>query len=66
MKIAVFRIQGERRIGLVSDDGGSVTALDFPRELAAAGALTAVEWLAEGRALPGKTGSSYRWDQVEH
>ena len=36
MKIAVFRVGGERRIGLVSDDGGTVTALDFPRELAAA------------------------------
>ena len=39
MKIAVFRIEGERRVGVVSEDGGTVTALDFPRDLAAIGAL---------------------------
>ncbi|WP_313622702.1 fumarylacetoacetate hydrolase family protein [Achromobacter sp.] len=66
MKIAVFRIDGTRRVGVVSDDGSTVTALDFPTPLAAAGALTAVQWLAEGRALPAQTGPSYRWDQVEH
>lgn len=66
MKIAVFRVNGERRVGVVSDDGSTVTALDFAPELAAAGALTAVRWLAEGRALPAQTGPSYRWDQVEH
>lgn len=66
MKIAVFRIDGERRVGVVSADGSTVTALDFPPQLAAAGALTAVQWLADGRALPAQTGPAYRWDQVEH
>jgi 2-keto-4-pentenoate hydratase/2-oxohepta-3-ene-1,7-dioic acid hydratase in catechol pathway len=65
MKIAVFRSEGQRRVGVVSEDGGTVTALDFPRELAAIGALAAVELLAEGRALPAKVGPAYRWDQVE-
>ena len=66
MKIAVFRVNGARRVGVVSDDGSTVTALDFAPELAVAGALTAVQWLAEGRALPAQTGPAYRWDQVEH
>ena len=66
MKIAVFRVDGERRVGVVSGDGNTVTALDLPRELAAAGALTAVEWLAEGRALPPAVGPAWRWDQVAH
>lgn len=66
MRIAVFNVQGERKVGLVSGDGATVTAFDMTPEAAGSGALAVVEqWAADGTAPPA-TGQVYRLDEVEH
>lgn len=66
MRIAVFKVQGERKVGLVSGDGATVTAFDMTREAAGSGALAVVEqWATDGTA-PSATGQVYRLDEVEH
>jgi len=65
MRIAVFRVEGERKVGLISDDGTEVTALDLPQHVAQTGALALVERLAAGETLPARVGKAYRWDEVE-
>ncbi|VFR41777.1 Fumarylacetoacetate hydrolase family protein [plant metagenome] len=66
MRIAVFRAGGARKVGLVSNDGKTVSALDFPPEQAAGGALAVIDALAAGKPLPATLGEAYAWDQVQH
>ncbi|OZI42816.1 fumarylacetoacetate hydrolase family protein [Bordetella genomosp. 5] len=66
MKIAVFRVNGERKVGLVSEDGAAVTALDVPPAEAHTGALALIERLSAGGTLPATQGNALRWDEVEH
>ena len=66
MKIAVFKVSGQRKVGLVSPDGKTVTPLDFPPQLAAQGALAVIDALAAGQSLPAQAGQALAWDQVEH
>lgn len=65
MRIAVFRVDGERKVGLVSEDGAGVTALDLPGPAAQLGALAVVERLAAGETLPAMVGKIHRWKDVE-
>lgn len=66
MKIAVFRANGERKVGLVSEDGATVTALDVPPADAQTGALALIERLSAGDTLPAAQGKAWRWNEVEH
>ena len=52
MRIATFAHHGARHVGLVSDDGQQVTPFDMPVDAARLGALTLIEALTAGRALP--------------
>jgi 2-keto-4-pentenoate hydratase/2-oxohepta-3-ene-1,7-dioic acid hydratase in catechol pathway len=56
MRIASYQVNGQRRVGIVSADGGHVTALDLPREQGARGALAVIELLAAGGSLPRTVG----------
>ncbi|MGE4340810.1 MAG: fumarylacetoacetate hydrolase family protein [Pigmentiphaga sp.] len=64
MRIAVFRVDGERKVGLITEDGTGVTALDLPEPVAQTGALALVERLAGGEALPAMVGKTHRWEDV--
>lgn len=58
MRIATYQLDGRRFVGLVSQDGTSVTALDIPQATARTGALAVVELLASGEALPPTSGQA--------
>ena len=64
MKLAVYRIAGERKVGVVSPDGASVTALDLPAHDTARGALAVIESLAAGGSLPATVGAAVPWADV--
>ena len=50
MRVATFSIAGERRVGLVDPDAGTVAPFDLPVELAASGVLALIE--RNGAGLP--------------
>lgn len=52
MKLAVFRSDGKRRVGVVDMRAGTVRPLAFEDALAERGVLAAVAYAAEGLALP--------------
>lgn len=52
MRIATYAHNGARHIGLVSDDSLHITPFEVSAEAARRGALTLIEDLAAGRALP--------------
>jgi 2-keto-4-pentenoate hydratase/2-oxohepta-3-ene-1,7-dioic acid hydratase in catechol pathway len=52
MKLAVFQFQTQRYVGLVSKDLKTVTPFLLSEEQASRGALTVIEIMAEGKALP--------------
>lgn len=52
MRIATFRQNGRRQVGLVSADGASITPLALPPQAAERGALTIIESIASGAPAP--------------
>ena len=52
MRIATFAYNGARHVGQVSEDGQQVTPFDVPADVAQRGALSLIEALAAGKALP--------------
>jgi len=66
MRIATFRIAGERKVGIVSDDGQRVTPLAFEPALAQRGALAVIDALAAGQSLPATVGDALKWADVQH
>ena len=57
MRIATFTSEGHRKVGLVSDDGKTVTPLELTQAQADSGVLTLIETLADGGSLPEPAGS---------
>lgn len=64
MKIATYLIDGRRHVGLVSDDDTTLTAFALTPEQASRGALTIIETLAEGGALPATEGPAVKLSEV--
>ncbi len=56
MRIATYRYQGRRHVGLVTDDGSSVAPLHLDEAAAQRGALSLIEALASGPAAMPATG----------
>ncbi|MDQ0070546.1 2-keto-4-pentenoate hydratase/2-oxohepta-3-ene-1,7-dioic acid hydratase in catechol pathway [Variovorax boronicumulans] len=56
MRIATFTSEGDRKVGLVSTDGKTVTPLQLTPEQADSGVLTLIEILARGGSLPEASG----------
>jgi len=52
MKLAAFQFQTQRYVGLVSKDLQTVTPFLLSEEQASRGALTVIEMMADGKALP--------------
>lgn len=52
MKIATYLADGQRHVGLVSEDGATITAFSLSPEQAAKGALPIIQSLANGGKLP--------------
>lgn len=52
MRIATYRFNGERKVGLVSKDGTNISPFSMTAAEEAKGALPIIEKLAEGQALP--------------
>lgn len=64
MRIATFIHQGERRVGLVSADGRTVTPLDLSPADAQRGVLPLIEASASGRPLPASAGEPLPLEDV--
>ena len=58
MRIATYAHHEKRYVGLVSDDGLHITPFDVSAEVAQRGALSLIEALAAGHALPALTAAS--------
>jgi 2-keto-4-pentenoate hydratase/2-oxohepta-3-ene-1,7-dioic acid hydratase in catechol pathway len=58
MRIASYRVDGRRFVGLVSADQTKVTPLALSREQADRGALAIIEMVAAGQMLPATSGSA--------
>ena len=56
--IATYRHLGIRQVGLVSDDGSSITPIALDRQAAERGALPLIEALAAGQPMPGSSGET--------
>ncbi|WP_418117916.1 fumarylacetoacetate hydrolase family protein [Variovorax sp. 350MFTsu5.1] len=56
MRIATFTNEGHRKVGLVSEDGKTITPLQLTQAQADSGVLTLIESLAEGGSLPEASG----------
>jgi len=52
MRIATYVLHRERKVGLLSADGKSVSRLDFPVEQARRGAQVAIDLITAGKSLP--------------
>lgn len=52
MRIAAFFYQGQPHVGMVSQDSSAVTPFDLPLADRELGALTLVDTLSRGEALP--------------
>src|SRR3546814_4359784 len=52
MRIATYRFNGERKVGLVADNGTSITPFNMAGPDAARGALSIIETLAQGQPSP--------------
>src|SRR3546814_3848906 len=52
MRIATYRFNGERKVGLVSDNGTTITPFNMAGPDAARGALSIIETLAQGQPSP--------------
>jgi 2-keto-4-pentenoate hydratase/2-oxohepta-3-ene-1,7-dioic acid hydratase in catechol pathway len=57
LRIATYRRNGSRELGLVSDDGRSVTPLALGAEVTERGALSLVEAIVAGTPAPGPAGA---------
>jgi 2-keto-4-pentenoate hydratase/2-oxohepta-3-ene-1,7-dioic acid hydratase in catechol pathway len=64
MRIATYLVDGQRHVGLVSDDGKTVTPLVLDKAQAARGALGIIESLAAGGKLPASAGPALQLSQV--
>lgn len=64
MRIATFTSEGDRKVGLVSADGKTVTPLQFTQAQADFGVLTLIETLAEGGLLPEAAGPAVNLGDV--
>lgn len=60
MRIATFTSNGDRKVGLVSADGKTITPLQLTQLQADSGALTLIESLAEGGSLPEASGPAVK------
>jgi 2-keto-4-pentenoate hydratase/2-oxohepta-3-ene-1,7-dioic acid hydratase in catechol pathway len=65
MRIAAYRLNNRRQVGLVSADGSQVTPLGLTPQQADKGALSVIEGLAEGKALPDADGPSVPVSSVQ-
>lgn len=64
MRIATFTSNGDRKVGLVSADGKTITPLQLTQLQADSGALTLIESLAEGGSLPEASGPALKLADV--
>ncbi len=64
MRIATYLIDGRRHVGLVSADGLTIEPLDLAPGQADKGALTLIETLAAGGALPATRGEAVKVTDV--
>ncbi len=64
MRIATYRVNGERHVGKVSDDGRRVRAFALAPGDAARGALAVIERTAAGEALPAASGAEHAIEAV--
>ena len=64
MRIATFTSNGDRKVGLVSADGKTITPLQLTQLQADSGALTLIESLAEGGSLPEASGPAVKLADV--
>jgi 2-keto-4-pentenoate hydratase/2-oxohepta-3-ene-1,7-dioic acid hydratase in catechol pathway len=58
MRIATYMWGGQRHVGIVSKDGQSVTPFELSRTNAERGALTIIELMTSGAAMPATSGVS--------
>jgi len=65
MRIATYLIDGRRHVGLVSADGKSITPFELEADQADKGALTLVEALAAGGALPASSKATIKVADVQ-
>jgi 2-keto-4-pentenoate hydratase/2-oxohepta-3-ene-1,7-dioic acid hydratase in catechol pathway len=65
MRIATFRLNGQREVGLVSADGKSVTPLAFTAQQARNGAQAVIDLLSAGQALPAAAGQAVPTSDVQ-
>jgi 2-keto-4-pentenoate hydratase/2-oxohepta-3-ene-1,7-dioic acid hydratase in catechol pathway len=65
VRIASYFWGGQRQVGLVTDDGKSVTPLALPAGQAQKGVLAIIEMLAEGQPMPGAGGASLPLSAVQ-
>jgi 2-keto-4-pentenoate hydratase/2-oxohepta-3-ene-1,7-dioic acid hydratase in catechol pathway len=64
LRIATYRVRGQRHVGSVSSDGQHVTAFDLAPALAERGALPLVEQAASGAAWPALVGGAVALAEV--
>jgi 2-keto-4-pentenoate hydratase/2-oxohepta-3-ene-1,7-dioic acid hydratase in catechol pathway len=64
MRIATYRVDGRRFVGLVSEDKTKVTPLALPKEQAERGALAVIEMTGAGQALPPAEGPALEMTSV--
>lgn len=65
MRIATFKLNGQRHVGQVSADGHHVTAFALTEEQAHHGAQPIIDALVAGRALPELAGASHDISHVQ-
>jgi hypothetical protein len=65
LRIATYKYQGRRQVGLVSDDGSTVRPLQLGDTQAQRGALFLIEEQASGMAALPATGPAIRLDEVK-
>ena len=65
MRIATYLVDGHRHVGLVSNDGITISPLALTAEQAQKGALGIIETLAEGGELPATQGTAVEIKQVQ-
>jgi 2-keto-4-pentenoate hydratase/2-oxohepta-3-ene-1,7-dioic acid hydratase in catechol pathway len=64
MRIATYRLEGRRFVGLVTEDRQQVTPLALDEAAAERGVLAVIGMLSEGQALPPAAGPSVPIDRV--
>jgi len=63
MRVATFRVDGQRRVGQLTADGRTIQPFDLPAAATEAGALPIIDAMVDGRT-PATNGTTYPLDRV--